>query len=577
METIPIGAPKNPRKISSSSFNFARDGVPTTSGMLNASLATCAMATGRVFYRCYVAVCGLPEPRKDHAIAMARFARDILSNMFRITKQLEVTLGPDTADLGLRIGMHSGPVTAGVLRGERARFQLFGDTMNQVNRIESSGQRDRIHCSKETAELLKEGGKESWIEKRHDVVHARGLGELATYWVTVKGERGAGSQIVARRGQSKKLNEGCTSQLPHDYTGKTPLQEVREIIHLPEYNFRKSRKEVDPETVVIPTEVVQELHHLVSSIASLYHDNPFHSFQHASHVVMSVTKLLSRIVAPAQIEVAASKRSMHDTTYGITSDPLTQFACAFSALIHDADHQGVSNAQLVKESTPIASKYEERSVAEQNSLDLSWELLMRKDYDQLRACLFEKEADLIRFRQLVVNSVMATDITDKDLKALRNGRWDKAFKKRLLSDSSRHSNGPHTGEENQRDAVNRKATIVIEHIIQASDISHTMQHWHVYRKWNQNLYEELYVAYLNGRMEKNPEEFWYKGEFGFFDFYIIPLTQKLKDCGVFGISSDELLHHAKKNRAEWEPHGEAAVAEMIQDARRKYGVKDIDC
>jgi len=41
-----------------------------------------------------------------------------------------VELGPDTEDLGLRVGIHSGPVTAGVLRGERARFQLFGDTMN---------------------------------------------------------------------------------------------------------------------------------------------------------------------------------------------------------------------------------------------------------------------------------------------------------------------------------------------------------------------------------------------------------------------------------------------------------------
>ena len=66
-----------------------------------------------------------------------------------------------------------------------------------------------------------------------------------------------------------------------------------------------------------------------------------------------------------------------------------------------------------------------------------------------------------------------------------------------------------------------------------------MQHWHVYRKWNQNLFEELYVAYLLGRMEKDPATFWYKGEFGFFDFYIIPLTQKLKECGVFGVSSDE--------------------------------------
>jgi class 3 adenylate cyclase len=47
-----------------------------------------------------------------------------------LTKALESTLGPGTADLSMRVGIHSGPVTAGVLRGEKSRFQLFGDTMN---------------------------------------------------------------------------------------------------------------------------------------------------------------------------------------------------------------------------------------------------------------------------------------------------------------------------------------------------------------------------------------------------------------------------------------------------------------
>ena len=50
--------------------------------------------------------------------------------MTDITKELEVSLGPDTGDLGMRFGLNSGPVTAGVLRGDRARFQLFGDTVN---------------------------------------------------------------------------------------------------------------------------------------------------------------------------------------------------------------------------------------------------------------------------------------------------------------------------------------------------------------------------------------------------------------------------------------------------------------
>lgn len=43
-------------------------------------------------------------------------------------KDLEVSLGPETGALTIRIGIHSGPVTAGVLRGEGSRFQLFGDT-----------------------------------------------------------------------------------------------------------------------------------------------------------------------------------------------------------------------------------------------------------------------------------------------------------------------------------------------------------------------------------------------------------------------------------------------------------------
>jgi hypothetical protein len=160
---------------------------------------------------------------------------------------------------------------------------------------------------------------------------------------------------------------------------------------------------------------------------------------------------------------------------------------------------------------------------------------------------------------------MSTDIVDKEMKELRNARWAKAFK---------HGNSANHADESKKDEVNRKATIVIEHIIQASDISHTMQHWHVYRKWNQNLFEELYVAYLNGRMDNDPAEFWYKGEIGFFDFYIIPLTKKLKECGVFGVSSGETLDYAMRNREEWVATGEEVVEELVREARRKYGTKE---
>ena len=153
---------------------------------------------------------------------------------------------------------------------------------------------------------------------------------------------------------------------------------------------------------------------------------------------------------------------------------------------------------------------------------------------------------------------MATDIMDKDLKALRNNRWERAFSERAAT-------------QNERETVNRKATIVIEHLIQASDVAHTMQHWHVYRKWNERLFFEMYKAYAEGRAETDPSVNWYQGEIGFFDFYIIPLAKKLEDCGVFGVSSDEYLNYAMKNRAEWESRGNEVLQEMVEKVRRITG------
>ena len=284
----------------------------------------------------------------------------------------------------------------------------------------------------------------------------------------------------------------------------------------------------------------------------MYKDNPFHNFEHASHVTMSVSKLLSRVVAPSsQRQDQKEGVSLHDHTYGITSDPLCQFACVLAALIHDVDHPGVPNAQLVKEGVPLAKFYDGKSVAEQNSLDLAWNLLMDPYYKDLRNAIYTTQTGLDRFRSMLVNVVMATDIVDASLKALRNARWNKAFSEEKI-------------DESPDDARNRKATIVIEHLIQASDVAHTMQHWHIYRKWNERFFIECYKAYKEGRAEKNPAEGWYQGEMGFFDFYIIPLAKKLKDCGVFGVSSDEYLNYAMRNRQEWETRGKEIVDEMIE-------------
>jgi 3'5'-cyclic nucleotide phosphodiesterase len=168
-------------------------------------------------------------------------------------------------------------------------------------------------------------------------------------------------------------------------------------------------------------------------------------------------------------------------------------------MIHDLDHYGVSNSQLIKEDSPIARKYRNKSVAEQNSVDLAWDLLMDKDeYGAFQQCIFVNQSEFKRFRQVVCNLVMATDIFDSELQTLRKDRWEKAFHEKASLDE---------------DYENRKATIVIEHIMQASDVAHTMQHWHIYQKWNRRLFDELYTSYRSGRMDTDPSTFWYEGKY----------------------------------------------------------------
>lgn len=235
--------------------------------------------------------------------------------------------------------------------------------------------------------------------------------------------------------------------------------------------------------------------------------------------MLSTVKLLNRIILPQNINTdpdsgsdrVSLQRRQHENTFGISSDPLLHFAVAMAALIHDMGHLGLTNKQLIRLQTPEAIKYEGRCVAEQHSILMSREIVMDPKFAELRSCMFgNNPADISRYRKFLFNTVLATDICDKELRLMRQERWAKAF----------GAEQPECRPGNKEDC-DRRATIVLDHIIQASDVAHTMQHWQIYIRFNKRLYQELYSKFVIGQNDEDPRKNWYKGEIGFFDFYIV--------------------------------------------------------
>ncbi|NXC05318.1 ANPRB protein, partial [Orthonyx spaldingii] len=129
----------------------------------------------------YMVVSGLPVRNgKLHAREIVRMALALLEAV----KTFKIRHRPND-QLHLRIGIHTGPVCAGVVGLKMPRYCLFGDTVNTASRMESNGQALKIHVSSATKEVLDEFGCFE-LELRGDV-EMKGKGKMRTYWLL--GER----------------------------------------------------------------------------------------------------------------------------------------------------------------------------------------------------------------------------------------------------------------------------------------------------------------------------------------------------------------------------------------------------
>jgi class 3 adenylate cyclase len=141
-------------------------------------------------------------------------------------------LGEGTGDLTLRIGLHSGPVTAGVLRGEKCRFQLFGDTVNTASRMESTGEKNRIQLSSATAEIIRRAGKGHWLLPREDLVEAKGKGMLQTYWLIYDRSQTATSSAPMSIGDVNVIDDIDEDVDVENSDLKTKRKSVGELFHI---------------------------------------------------------------------------------------------------------------------------------------------------------------------------------------------------------------------------------------------------------------------------------------------------------------------------------------------------------
>ncbi len=128
----------------------------------------------------YMVISGAPDPRHDHAHVMAQLALDLVDEVKAIREETGIALD-------LRLGMHTGPVIAGVIGAMRFTYDVWGDTVNTASRMESHGEPGRVQISAETKARVED---QFFCEPRGSI-YVKGKGEMETWWLAGRRARGA--------------------------------------------------------------------------------------------------------------------------------------------------------------------------------------------------------------------------------------------------------------------------------------------------------------------------------------------------------------------------------------------------
>jgi hypothetical protein len=311
--------------------------------------------------------------------------------------------------------------------------------------------------------------------------------------------------------------------------------------------------------------VKKEIHVYVSQICKRYNKVNFHSFEHASHVTISMNKLVDLFQ-----KASNSFTSDVEAAPSITlRDSSIYFVLVFAALVHDVGHTGKPN-KVLEETQHILYKKYKLSCQEKNSIDIALNLLSYRKYQNFRKMVYyiiNKD----RFEKILRWAILSTDV----MCPIRNGevidRYNAIYGSGESSEYRHHSKAKNDSDLDS-DPTQR---IAIEHAIQITDVAHLTQSWETFVKWNYRLYKECMNSYENNLLAEDPSVRWSVNQVSFLKNYGVSLASRVNHIFGDSIRDLNLAQNVESNLQQWETEGNRITSLFVAGYESKDREYDI--